>query len=512
MLEKLMPLTLPPGFYGNGTEYQAKNRWLEGELVRFWAGTIRPIGGWSQVLDNVGAALGPVSGCPIGAYAYKSNGGDLRGAIGTSTHLYAITQGALVDISPAALTPGSCAGSFAAGTGAYGAGLAGAGPYGGSFLAGTLVDSDTWSLDSFGDYLVGVLAPADGLLYLWDGTASPAAAITAAEGTTPVDNAGVVVTPERFLVAIGADGDGRLIRWASQETTDIWDDGAGADSSAGAFPISTAGSLMTGRRYRHQTLLWTDVDLWSMTYNGDPDFLYSFNQESDNCGLLSPRAVVTTHNAAIWMGKNSFYTYDGFVQPLACDVADRIFNDLNYVNRARVWATTISEFDEAWWFYPSRGSDVPDKYVVYNYRENSWVTGSLERSTGFDRGTFRSPIWVDNDGAIWGHEDLAGDYDGVDDDPFVLSGPIELDQGDRILRIQHIIPDQVTAGTMVLSLRTALYPMGPFSDSADVSLLGSSPVSIRATARQVQIRVTGAQDTNWRLGTLRFGVRPQGRR
>jgi hypothetical protein len=503
MIEKLMPLNLPPGFYGNGTEYQAKNRWLEGLLVRFWNGTIRPVGGWKSIENTAGAEIGPVAECPRGAYSYRADGGDVRGAFGTTTTLEVITQGELFDITPGDLTPGACGGSFGDGSGEYGGGDYGAGPYGGVSLAGTLVDADTWSLDSFGDFLVGVLT-SDGRVLVWEGdTAEDAAEATDA----PQNNRAVVVTPERFLVALGADGDARLVKWASQETIDVWDPTADG-STAGEQPLATAGRLMAGRAWRHQTLLWTDVDIWSMNYIGG-DFLYSFNKEGEG-GLIGPNAVAVASSRVFWMGKNAFYTYDGFVQTINCDVADRVFSDMNYINRAQIFAIVVSEFNEIWWFYPGAGDSKPTKYVVYNWHEGHWVTGDLDRSAGFDRGAFAAPIWADDNGNVFEHEAVDGTYGGLL--PYLQSGPIELGDGDRIYRLQQIVPDHIAAGSFTIMLRKRLFPMADFSNSTVYSVTGGSPVSIRDTARQVQIRVSGSLDTNWRLGTLRFGVRPQGRR
>ena len=42
----LVPLDLKAGFYRNGTEFDASNRWRDGSLVRWRDGSLRPIGGW----------------------------------------------------------------------------------------------------------------------------------------------------------------------------------------------------------------------------------------------------------------------------------------------------------------------------------------------------------------------------------------------------------------------------------------------------------------------------------
>ena len=48
----LLPIQIPPGFFRNATQYQAKNRWYDGNLVRFSEGRLRPIGGWQRLADT----------------------------------------------------------------------------------------------------------------------------------------------------------------------------------------------------------------------------------------------------------------------------------------------------------------------------------------------------------------------------------------------------------------------------------------------------------------------------
>ena len=48
----LLPIEIPAGFFRNATQYQAKNRWYDGNLVRFSEGRLRPIGGWQRLADT----------------------------------------------------------------------------------------------------------------------------------------------------------------------------------------------------------------------------------------------------------------------------------------------------------------------------------------------------------------------------------------------------------------------------------------------------------------------------
>ena len=42
----LIPLSFPPGVYRAGTEYQSKGRFYDANLVRWFEGNLRPVGGW----------------------------------------------------------------------------------------------------------------------------------------------------------------------------------------------------------------------------------------------------------------------------------------------------------------------------------------------------------------------------------------------------------------------------------------------------------------------------------
>lgn len=45
-------LDLPSGLYKNGTGRQARGRWYDANLIRFYEGTIRPVGGWRAKTDT----------------------------------------------------------------------------------------------------------------------------------------------------------------------------------------------------------------------------------------------------------------------------------------------------------------------------------------------------------------------------------------------------------------------------------------------------------------------------
>jgi hypothetical protein len=73
----LFPITPPAGIVKNGTDYGNKGRWVDGNLVRFENGYLKPIGGWTKLRATA------LDGAPIGMYAYNDNLGQPILAVGT---------------------------------------------------------------------------------------------------------------------------------------------------------------------------------------------------------------------------------------------------------------------------------------------------------------------------------------------------------------------------------------------------------------------------------------------
>jgi hypothetical protein len=94
--------------------------------------------------------------------------------------------------------------------------------------------------------------------------------------------------------------------------------------------------------------------------------------------------------------------------------------------------------------------------------------------------------------------------------PFIESGPMEIGDGDQVMRVQQIVPDEKNLGDVNARLFTALFPtdteieLGPYALNA--------PTSVRFTARQIRLRLEEATAGNWRVGITRIGVIPGGRR
>tara|TARA_R110000868_G_scaffold283879_1_gene544298 strand:+ start:1057 stop:2538 length:1482 start_codon:yes stop_codon:yes gene_type:complete len=491
----LIPLKIPPGVYRNGTEYQSAGRWFDANLVRWFENTLRPIGGWRKRSSS------QMTGSCRGLLTWRDNSGTRLIAAGTHSKLFVMNEaGTLKDITPTGFTSGQADAIVKTG---YGYNVYGSFAYGVARPdTGTRTPATTWSLDTFGEYLIGC-SSSDGKLYEWQlGFSTPtlAAAITNA----PTGCQAVMSTAERFVFALGASSNPRSVKWCDQENNTNWT--ASATSQAGDFELQTVGALKAGKKVRGINLLFTDVDVHTATYVGLP-YVYSFEKAASGCGLISSQAVAAIDATALWMSTSGFFIFDGYVKPLPCDVSDYVFQNMNYNQASKVYAVHNSKYGEVWWFYPSSASNENDSYVTYNYRENHWNIGSLSRTAGVDRGVYLNPLMVSSDGYIYEHE-VGYAYDsGV---LFAESGPLEIGNGDNIMSVRQVIPDEQTLGEVMVSFKTRNYPTSTESTYGPYS--AAQPTDVRFSGRLVKVRYTGNVLEDWRVGVSKLDAVAMGKR
>jgi len=491
----LIPLQLPPGLYRNGTEFEASNRWRDASLVRWQDGSMRPVGGWTSRKTNAFAHA------PRAMIAFLDNSSDSYLVGATYEKLYYVNPSHTVyDITPSGLTSGDLNGSLNLG---YGGGFYGHDNYGNAPVSsGVYAEATTWSLDTWGEYLMAC-SSKDGKIYEWQLNTGVVAQVVA---NAPTGNKGIVVTEERFVFALGAGGNPRKVQWCDQENNTSWT--PSATNQAGDFELQTVGQIMCGLRMRGRTLILTDNDAHVATYSGSP-FVYGFERVGTACGISSRRGAVAIDEGAFWMGLRGFFSFDGSVaSEIPCEVADYVFDDLNSAQISKVYAIHNSQYGEIWWFYPSGSSLENDRYVALDYKEGHWTTGELDRTAGVDSGVFSNPIWCDADGDLYNHE--SGYTHTGSSKPYAESGSISLGNGDSIMKVTQLIPDEKTQGQVNVTFKSRFHPNDTETSHGAVTL--GNPTDVRFQGRQIRMKVQGVANTDWRSGIMRIEANPGGRR
>jgi len=433
------------------------------------------------------------------------------------------------------------------------------------------IDPGLWVLDNYGTKLVALIYNAQ--CFEWDaGAANPTENRATIISGAPTASRHMIVSPvDRHLIFLGTETtigtsssqDDMFIRWSDQESTSDYT--PSATNTAGTQRLAQGSRIMGAVRGRDTMYIWTDTAIFLMRFVGQP-FTFSFEHAGTNCGLIGKNACMEVDGTAFWMSENGFFSYSGQLQSMPCLVEDHVFEGLNFTPRDLINAGLNNLFGEVSWYYCSSGSNVIDRVVTYNYLESVmlkkpiWYTGTLARTSWADSSVFEKPhacYYTTADNASY---DVVGNTDGTTIyyeqetgtdqvnaggsitaiTASVLSGDFDITQkraaqgqllgapdlrgdGEYIMKIRRFLPDFIsqTGDTKItLFLRdypnssSASSPLGPFTITSS-----TDKVDTRARARAIalQIENTGSKDgsyeaQNWKLGTFRLDIQPDGRR
>lgn len=404
-------------------------------------------------------------------------------------------------------------------------------------LASISLFSRVWQFDNFGEDLI--LQLVNGGIYRWDTSAGLTTRAVAIPNAPTKSKYAVVSTPDRHLVCFGTEStigtpstqDPMYVRFSSQENLEEFT--ATATNTAGGQRLTDGNEIITALRSRGQILIWTDTSLHGMQYVGPP-YTFGFQQLGANCGCIGPHASADVNGVAYWMGKDAFYVFDGTVKKLPCTVQDYVFKDLNVVQAPKTHVGINTLFNEVTWWYCSANTNYIDRFVTYNYLEDVWSVGSLSRTAWHDLGAYDKPIATDYDptsteatistiyGLTAGRSRVYNHEDGVNAvtapiPSYVTSGYFDIGDGDEMMYMRRFIPDfkdQTENLTVHLLLRP--YPQGsavPSSLDPYVISPNTEKVDTRARGRQISLRVASdGVGSNWRFGTMRVDIQPDGMR
>mgnify|MGYP003651886762 FL=1 len=422
---------------------------------------------------------------------------------------------------------------YITGTG-WSSGTWGEGTFGSTTALSATNQLRLWTHDHFGENLI--INPRAGGIYRWvenNGLTTRALNLSAISGANLVPTVGLqVITSEkdRHLIVLGADPisdgartgviDPMLIAFSDQENDLEFQ--PLITNTAGDLRLSSGSSIIGATKSRQEILIWTDTALYSMQFVGPP-FTFAVNLINEGTGLIGPKAVITSAQSIYWMSSTNFYAYTGSVQKIPCSVHNYVYSDINLSQSFKIHAFTITEKSEVGWFYCSASATEIDRYVIYNYEDNVWYYGQLERHAWLDSGIENYPRATYN-GYLFEQEDGFNDDGSPMTNVFIESSDFEVGEGEQFAYIQRMFPDlkflaNSDSGKVNLVLKTRNNP-GESLSTSSTSSIGSSTgqVSLRARSRQAVFRVESDDDSDgndnvgWRLGATRLDIKPDGRR
>jgi hypothetical protein len=452
------------------------------------------------------------------------------------------------------------------GTSTWGRGTWGSGSTSPIFQPARLIFMDKFNNDLVFNTQYDTVSGTGGEIYYWTyntAFSNDAVLLKSLAGAVAVPQkvTKILFTPQGFLLALGCTNydaaaaapdylgayDPLLIRWSNVDP-DIGPEPENwqptVTNTAGFLRLQSGSRIVTAINTRQETLVFTNLSLSSLQFLGNAE-VFSLQELSHNISIIGANALVGSNNITYWMGRDRFYTYSGRVDTLPCTIRQYIFTDINYEQSALIFAGVNNKFTEIIWFYPSASSSEIDRYVVFNYLENIWYFGNLERTAWIDSGVFNNPVGL-ADGWVYQHENGTDDGQPLGAAPlpitsYIQSADVDIDDGDKYMLIRRIIPDinfrgsettnPVTGATIIpeadITVGVRNFP-GAASSTTNAEGVSTGATIVTATAtvdqytNQVFIRARGRQmnfriasdtvGTQWQLGMPRVDARPDGTR
>jgi hypothetical protein len=506
-------IRLRPGLQADDTPNRVRQGgYTDVSNMRPWRGSMQTIGGWES------AFIDQLDGKCRGMHQWTDNSGETCYAFGTNTKLYLYRGGALYDVTPTSdFTAGAENGTGGAG---WGTGEWSEGEWGVESTDATF--ALTWSLDNWGEDL---LANPRGqtifrlvLADLLDGSTLVAEAITNAP-----DECGfmLVADEQRQVIAyacseeVSGDLNPRAVRFSDAEDLTDWT--TATDNLAGEYITSGSGVIQGAVELADAILVLTDSTAYLQQFTGDFTQPWRFDRIADRCGLAGPNAVTTAQNVAYWISESGIfwrYVLGGAPTRLITPVVQSLNNEMDTLQREKIFATTRNQFQEVIWFYPTPETGENAAYLSYNTQTEEWGKGDLARTAAIDAGPSDYAMAADPDGTVYWHE-LNNTANGGAIIWRAESGFIRLGDGDRSFTIKGSFPDiHEQQGPVMLTLTAYERPQGAVTDTAMVTLTPDQPqADFFVTGRYIKIKYSGETGPTFaRLGTITMDMTARGRR
>jgi hypothetical protein len=339
---------------------------------------------------------------------------------------------------------------------------------------------------------------------------------------------GGVVMLYPYLFVYGNNG---LIKNCAAGDFNNWTSADANENSVASVKV-VKGLPVRGGTTSPAGLFWTLDSVVRVTYSpttvGNQTLYWRYDLITQQSSILSSQCVIEYDGIFYWAGVDRFLMYNGVVQEVENKQNfNYFFDNLNYVQRQKVWATKVPRWGEIWWFFPSGDSTECNDAIIYNVRDKVWYDAGkamgARRSAGVFSEVFRKPIWGgwdENDSSkytLWQHETgtnevYTNQVNAIDSyfETNVIGARTGLvgavDQpGDNVwTRCERIEPDFVQVGEMTVVVTGSSYAEDPPQDSDPYPFDPDTPkVDMKEQRREMRLRFrSNVQNGNYFMGRV----------
>lgn len=272
-----------------------------------------------------------------------------------------------------------------------------------------------------------------------------------------------------FLFSFGSDG---LIGFSGvNDPATVTDANITQQKIVRGFPLRGSGTGPAG-------LFWSLDSLIRATFVGGAA-IFDFDTLSTQTSILSSQSVIEYDGIFYWLGVDRMLMFNGVIRdvPNTHNVND-FFDNLNFMQRQKVFAYKVPRFGEIWWCYPRGNAEECTHAIIYNVHEGSWYDTQLPdegRTAGLFAKVYNKPFMIDNtltqNGyTLWQHETgfdrrIQNALEAIQSyfETAEISMLTAQQAMDKSIHVARIEPDFVQAGDMTVTVRGRINPRAPLN-------------------------------------------------
>ena len=358
-----------------------------------------------------------------------------------------------------------------------------------------------------------------------------------------------------FLVGLNWSRDNqepRLVKWSTEaaygEAPFTWDE-TDATLDAGEYELSdTPGDIIDGLPLGDSFLIYKEDSIYIMNYVGTP-YIFSFKLLSPTVGALSKEAIKEFDGGHFFIGNSDCYICNGqTVTPLLPNKVRRaMFEDLSGDNYQKCFVAADYVRNEMLACFPSSGSDVVNKALIWNWKDNTFSFRDLPDTSFINNGIIditvgatwdaSSEYW-DTGTGTWGErnydnvkknlvfcdvsntkifrDSFGNTKDGTNMTSFVERTGLDLNDPQAVKFVSAVYPQiEVSGDNSVnvyvgrqISTEQGITWEGPILFNPNTQ----SKVSCRVSGKYFGIKVESTTDIDWKLHGVAFEVQQRGLR
>ena len=185
---------------------------------------------------------------------------------------------------------------------------------------------------------------------------------------------------KNFLIALNVTKSGNnfpyMVKWSHPadpgSLPSSWDE-ADATKQAGETDIAEGyDPIVDGMQLRDSFMIYKEQSVWRMDFVGG-NYIFKFSKVLGKSGAMNRNCIADIDGYHVVLTNNDVIIHDGDTATSVLDKMTRrwLFQNIDAANISKCFVFTNPFFNEVYICYPSIGSTICNKAIVYNYKDKT---------------------------------------------------------------------------------------------------------------------------------------------